>query len=66
MTMSKSNNKEADMEFLKEFCRENINEYFLLKDLLRIHKGKSLLQRRNGMKKEIETTLDNYFKRRKI
>lgn len=65
MNKSKKNN-EADMAFLKEFCSENINEYFLLKDLLRIHKGKSLLQRRNGIKKEIETTLDNYFKRRKI
>lgn len=65
--MSKSNSSSnEDMELLKEFCNENINEYYLLKDLLRIHKGKSLLQRRNGIKAEIETTLNNYIKRKKI
>lgn len=65
--MSKnSSSSNEDMELLKQFCNENINEYYLLKDLLRIHKKKSLLQRRNGIKAEIETTLNNYIKRKKI
>lgn len=55
-----------EMRMLKEICKENINEYRLIKELLDIQKRKSLMNKRRGLNDEIETKVNSYLKRKKL
>lgn len=55
-----------EMRMLKEICKENINEYRLIKELLEIQKSKSLMNKRRGLNDEIETKVNSYIKRNKL
>lgn len=55
-----------EMRMLKEICKENINEYRLIKELLEIQKSKSLMNKRRGLNDEIETKVNSYLKRNKL
>lgn len=54
------NKLEADL--MREICKENIEEGELIEQLLMLQKSKSLMQRRRGLKTEIESRLEEFIK----
>lgn len=59
MDNEKQKNKlEADL--MRKVCEDNVEEGELIEQLLLLQKSKSLMQRRRGLKSEIETRLGNY------
>ena len=64
MEESKIKNKlEADL--MKEICQENLEEGELIEQLLMLQKSKSLMQRRRGLKTEIESRLEEFVNKKK-
>lgn len=59
-------NNSDELELLKKCCENNPNEYRLLKDIIRLQKKNSLQLRQRSIKQEVETILDNYYKRRML
>ncbi|MDE7412643.1 MAG: DNA phosphorothioation system sulfurtransferase DndC [Muribaculaceae bacterium] len=57
------NKLEADL--MREICKENIEEGELIEQLLMLQKSKSLMQRRRGLKTEIESRLEEFVKTKK-
>ena len=57
------NNLEADL--MREICKENLEEGELIEQLLMLQKSKSLMQRRRGLKSEIESRLETFVNERK-
>lgn len=55
-----------ELRLLKEICKENLNEYRLIKELLEKQKTKSLMNKRRGLNDEIETIVNSYIKRKKL
>lgn len=46
---------------LEDICRENIEDYNLINDLVSLHKSKILLMNNSGLQTDIEKRLDNYI-----
>ncbi|UEA87981.1 MULTISPECIES: DNA phosphorothioation system sulfurtransferase DndC [Alistipes] len=57
------NKLEADL--MKEVCKDNIEEGELIEQLLLLQKSKSLMQRRRGLKSEIESRIEEFVKNKK-
>ena len=57
------NKLEADL--MKEICQENLEECELIEQLLMLQKSKSLMQRRRGLKTEIESRLEEFVNKKK-
>ena len=50
---------------MKEVCKDNIEEGELIEQLLLLQKSKSLMQRRRGLKGEIESRIEEFVKNKK-
>ena len=57
------NKLEADL--MKEICSENPEEGELIEQLLLLQRSKSLMQRRRGLKNEIESRLKEFVNNKK-
>lgn len=57
------NKLEADL--MKEICQENLEEGELIEQLLMLQKSKSLMQRRRGLKTEIESRLEEFVNKKR-
>lgn len=55
--------KEKEMELLKNSCKENPNDFGLIQELLTLQKNKSLLNRKRGLKEDIENRIEEYLKK---
>lgn len=60
--MEKSNKNKLEADLMKEICTENLEEGELIEQLLLLQKSKSLMQRRRGLKNEIEDRLKEFIK----
>ena len=60
MEENSKNKMEADL--LREVCAENLEEGELIEQLLILQRSKSLMQRRRGLKTEIEQRLEDFVK----
>ncbi len=54
-----------EAELMKEVCKDNIEEGELIEQLLLLQKSKSLMQRRRGLKSEIESRIEEFVKNKK-
>ena len=54
-----------EAELMKEVCKDNIEEGELIEQLLLLQKSKSLMQRRRGLKGEIESRIEEFVKNKK-
>lgn len=57
--------KEKELELLKKSCEKNPQDYELIQELLTLQKNKSLLNRKRGLKDDIETRIEEYLKKEK-
>lgn len=65
MDNEKQKNKlEADL--MRKVCEDNVEEGELIEQLLLLQKSKSLMQRRRGLKSEIESRLEEFVNKKKI
>lgn len=55
--------KEKELELLKIACEESPLNFELIQDLLTLQKNKSLLNRKRGLKDDIETRIEDYLKK---
>ena len=55
--------KEKELELLKKSCQENPQDFELIQELLTLQKNKSLLNRKRGLKGDIETRIEEYLKK---
>ncbi len=55
--------KEKEFELLKKSCQENPQDFELIQELLTLQKNKSLLNRKRGLKDDIETRIEEYIKK---
>lgn len=58
--------KEKELELLKKTCEKNPQDYELIQELLTLQKNKSLLNRKRGLKDDIETRIEEYLKKEKL
>ena len=63
MEKGKIKNK-LEVDLMREICQENIEEGELIEQLLMLQKSKSLMQRRRGLKTEIESRLEEFVNKR--
>ena len=54
---------EKELELLKKSCGDNSNDFDLIQDLLTLQKNKSLLNRKRGLKDDIENRIEEYLKK---
>jgi DNA sulfur modification protein DndC len=60
--MKENNEKlKKEVDLLKEVCKDSPNNYDLIQELLTLQKSKSLLNRKRGLKTDIETRIENYI-----
>mgnify|MGYP000896851633 FL=1 len=57
--------KEKELELLKKSCGKNPQDFELIQELLTLQKNKSLLNRKRGLKEDIETRIEEYLKKEK-
>lgn len=55
--------KEKELELLKKTCEKNPQDFELIQELLTLQKNKSLLNRKRGLKEDIETRIEEYLKK---
>ena len=55
--------KEKEFELLKKSCQENPQDFELIQELLTLQKNKSLLNRKRGLRDDIETRIEEYIKK---
>jgi DNA sulfur modification protein DndC len=55
--------KEKELELLKKSCDKKPQNFDLIQDLLTLLKNKSLLNRKRGLKDDIETRIEDYLKK---
>ena len=66
LDMKEQNNKhEKELELLKESCKNNPSDFDLIKELLTLQKNKSLLNKKRGLRDDIETRIEEYLKKEK-
>lgn len=53
--------KEKELELLKKTCEKNPQDYELIQELLTLQKNKSLLNRKRGLKDDIETRIEAFI-----
>lgn len=53
-----------EFKLLKETCKDNVNKYRLIKELLKIQRNKALMNRRRGLNVEVENKIESYIKRK--
>ncbi|MBO4739885.1 MAG: DNA phosphorothioation system sulfurtransferase DndC [Bacteroidales bacterium] len=64
--MKESNEKiQKESDMLKDACEKNPTNYDLIQELLTLQKSKSLLNRKRGLKTDIETRIENYINKEK-
>ena len=56
---------EKELELLKKSCEENPNDFELIQELLTLQKNKSLLNRKRGLRDDIEKRIEQYIKNEK-
>lgn len=54
---------EKELELLKNSCEDNPSDFDLIQELLTLQKNKSLLNRRRGLKEDIENRIEEYLKK---
>lgn len=57
--------KEKELELLKKTCEKNPQDFELIQELLTLQKNKSLLNKKRGLKEDIETRIEEYLKKEK-
>jgi DNA sulfur modification protein DndC len=55
--------KDKELELLKNSCKNKPQNFDLIQELLTLQKNKSLLNRKRGLKDDIETRIEEYLKR---
>lgn len=55
--------KEKELELLKKTCEKNPKDFELIQELLTLQKNKSLLNKKRGLKEDIETRIEEYLKK---
>jgi DNA sulfur modification protein DndC len=55
--------KDKELELLKNSCKNKPQNFDLIQELLTLQKNKSLLNRKRGLKDDIETRLEEYLKK---
>jgi DNA sulfur modification protein DndC len=55
--------KEKELELLKKSCNEKPQNFDLIQELITLQKNKSLLNRKRGLKDDIETRIEEYLKK---
>ena len=64
LDMKKQNKKkEKELDLLKRSCEQKPHNFDLIQDLLTLQKNKSLLNRKRGLKDDIETRIEEYLKK---
>lgn len=63
--MEENTKNKLEAELMREVCKNNPNEGELIEQLLLLQKSKSLMQRRRGLKNEIESRLKDYINSKK-
>ncbi len=56
---------EKELELLKKSCKENPKDFELIQELLTLQKNKSLLNKKRGLKDDIEKRIEQYIKNEK-
>lgn len=56
---------EKELELLKKSCKENPKDFDLIQELLTLQKNKSLLNKKRGLKDDIEERIEQYIKNEK-
>jgi DNA sulfur modification protein DndC len=54
---------EKELELLKKSCEDNPSDFDLIQELLTLQKNKSLLNRKRGLKEDIENRIEEYLKK---
>lgn len=63
LDMKDQNEKhEKELELLKKSCEDNPTDFDLIQELLTLQKNKSLLNRKRGLKEDIENRIEEYLK----
>lgn len=63
--MKENNEKvQKEIDLLKSVCENNPENYDLIQELLTLQKNKSLLNRKRGLKSDIETRIENYLNKK--
>lgn len=66
LDMKDQNEKnEKELELLKKSCEDNPTDFDLIQELLTLQKNKSLLNRKRGLKEDIENRIEEYLKKQK-
>ena len=66
LDMKDQNEKhEKELELLKKSCEDNPSDFDLIQELLTLQKNKSLLNRKRGLKEDIENRIEEYLKKEK-
>jgi DNA sulfur modification protein DndC len=61
----KNKKQEKELELLKESCEKSPEDFDLIQDLLLLQKNKSLLNKKRGLKNDIENKIEEYLKKEK-
>lgn len=64
-SMEESTKNKLEADLMREVCANNPEEGELIEQLLLLQKSKSLMQRRRGLKNEIESRLKDYLDKKK-
>lgn len=54
---------QKEIDLLKEVCSENPNDFDLIQELLTMQKNKALLNRKRGLKDDMERVIEKYLKK---
>ena len=65
LSMEESTKNKLEADLMREVCANNPEEGELIEQLLLLQKSKSLMQRRRGLKNEIESRLKDYLDNKK-
>lgn len=64
LDMKDHNDKnEKELELLKKSCEDNPTDFDLIQELLTLQKNKSLLNKKRGLKEDIENRIEEYLKK---
>ena len=53
--------KEKELELLKKTCEKKPKDFELIQELLTLQKNKSLLNKKRGLKEDIETRIEAFI-----
>jgi DNA sulfur modification protein DndC len=54
---------EKELQLLQNACNNNKNDFELIQELLMLQKNKSLLNRKRGLKDDIENRIEEFIKK---